>query len=225
MSTTSRWWTPVIWESDADSAQRTAYHEFNDSTNALMVSGLYQYTVRDLWNQLFPANALSDEDRQQIDDYVTEYEAAQTDNDYTGLFAGKNVIMVQLEAIDTWMLSDYMPNLAKLKAEGISFTNHYTPAYITAGTFNTEFMTNTGLLPATGGIPTSVYTNDSFPYSMANLFAKAGYTVRPSTTARERSMTGRTSTPTWAMKNTTAAATWGCPSTSWTASSSTALPT
>lgn len=168
----------VIWESDADSAQRTAYHEFNDSTNALMVSGLYQYTVRDLWNQLFPANALSDEDRQQIDDYVTEYEAAQTDNDYTGLFAGKNVIMVQLEAIDTWMLSDYMPNLAKLKAEGISFTNHYTPAYITAGTFNTEFMTNTGLLPATGGIPTSVYTNDSFPYSMANLFAKAGYTVR-----------------------------------------------
>lgn len=168
----------VIWQSDADSAQRTAYHEFSDTTNSLMVSGLYQYTVRDLWRQLFPANALSDGDRQQIQEYIDEYQAARTDNDYTGLFAGKNVIMVQLEAIDTWMLEDYMPNLKKLKEEGISFTNHYTPAYITAGTFNTEFMANTGLLPATGGIPTSVYTNDSFPYSMANLFRQAGYTAR-----------------------------------------------
>lgn len=168
----------VIWENDADTAQRTAYHEYNDTTNALMVSGLYQYTVRDLWRQIFPPNELSDEERQQIDDYITEYESAKTDNDYTGLFAGKNLIMVQLEAIDTWMLEDYMPNLKKLKEEGISFTNHYTPAYITAGTFNTEFMTNTGLLPATGGISTSVYTDDSFPYSLASLFRSAGYTAR-----------------------------------------------
>ena len=71
-----------------------------------------------------------------------------------------------------------MPNLSKLKAESISFTNHYTPAYITAGTFNTEFMTNTGLLPATGGIATSVYGNNSFPYSLANLFGQQGYTAR-----------------------------------------------
>ena len=79
----------VIWQSDADSAQRTAYHEMNDTTNALMVSGLYQYTVRDLWRQLFPTNVLSDEERQQIDDYVAQYEANQKDNQYTGLLAGK----------------------------------------------------------------------------------------------------------------------------------------
>ena len=98
---------------------------------------------------------MTDGERQQIDDYVAEYEAAQKDNAYTGLLAGKNVIMVQLEAIDTWMLQEaYMPNLAKLKSEGLVFTNHYTPAYISAGTFNTEFMTNSGLLPATGGIST-----------------------------------------------------------------------
>ena len=62
---------------------------------------------------------MTDGERQQIDDYVAEYEAAQKDNAYTGLLAGKNVIMVQLEAIDTWMLQEaYMPNLAKLKSEG-----------------------------------------------------------------------------------------------------------
>lgn len=169
----------VIWETSQEDNRSKAYHELSDSTNALMVSGLYQYTVRDLVRQVFPANTMSNEERQQVDQYVAEYEAAQTDNEYTGLLAGKNVILVQLEAIDTWMLQEaYMPNLSKLKAESISFTNHYTPAYITAGTFNTEFMTNTGLLPATGGIATSVYGNNSFPYSLANLFGQQGYTAR-----------------------------------------------
>lgn len=169
----------VIWEQTGQDAASSAYQNYTDSSNALMVSGLYQYTVRDLWMRLTPGGSMTEEERQQVEGYITDYEAAQTDNAYTGLLAGKNVLMVQLEAIDTWMLSeDYMPNLWKLKQEGLSFANHYTPAYITAGTFNTEFIANTGLLPATGGIPTSVYNRDSFPFSLAHLFAQKGYTAR-----------------------------------------------
>ena len=44
----------MIWETSPEENQRMAYHEFNDTTNALMVSGLYQYTVRDLGRLLFP---------------------------------------------------------------------------------------------------------------------------------------------------------------------------
>ncbi|MBQ2926670.1 MAG: LTA synthase family protein, partial [Ruminiclostridium sp.] len=169
----------VIWENTGEDAAAAAYQDYTNSTNALMVSGLYQYTVRDLWICLAPAGSMSQEEEQAIHDYITEYEAAKTDNQYTGLLAGKNLILVQLEAIDTWMLArDYMPNLWQVKEESLSFANHYTPAYITAGTFNTEFIANTGLLPATGGIPTSVYTRDSYPYSLAHLFAGAGYTCR-----------------------------------------------
>ncbi|MBQ9852401.1 MAG: sulfatase-like hydrolase/transferase [Ruminiclostridium sp.] len=169
----------VVWENTDKDAAAAAYQDYTNSTNALMVSGLYQYTVRDLWICLRPAGSLSQEEEQAIDGYIAEYEAGQAPNEYTGLLAGKNLILVQLEAIDTWMLSkDYMPNLWQVKQESLSFTNHYTPAYITAGTFNTEFIANSGLLPATGGIPTSVYTRDSYPYSLANLFAGAGYTCR-----------------------------------------------
>ena len=169
----------VIWENTGEDAAASAYQDYTNSTNALMVSGLFQYTARDLYIQLAPAGSMTQEERQQVEDYVAEYEAAQTRNDYTGLLAGKNVILVQLEAIDTWMLSEaYMPNLWNLKQESLSFSNHYTPAYITAGTFNTEFITNTGLLPATGGLPTSVYTRDEYPYSLASLFTQAGYTAR-----------------------------------------------
>lgn len=169
----------VIWENTGEDAAAAAYQDYTNSTNALMVSGLYQYTLRDLWICLAPAGSMSQEEEQAIADYVAEYEAAQTANDYTGLLAGKNLILVQLEAIDTWMLSqDYMPNLWNVKQESLSFSHHYTPAYITAGTFNTEFIANTGLLPATGGIPTSVYTRDSYPYSLAHLFSEEGYTCR-----------------------------------------------
>ncbi|WP_320611344.1 sulfatase-like hydrolase/transferase [Evtepia sp.] len=168
----------VIWLNDAEDVPAATYQEFSDTTNCLKLCGLYQYTVRDLWILLFPTGSMTDSQREQVDQYVADYEAAQTDNDYSGMFQGKNLIMVQLEAIDTWMLDPaYMPNLAALKEQSICFENHYTPAYITASTFNTEFMTNTSLLPARGGIPTSVYTRDDFSYSIANLFRKAGYTA------------------------------------------------
>ncbi|MFQ9411544.1 MAG: hypothetical protein ACLR1T_11515 [Evtepia gabavorous] len=55
----------MIWETSPEENQRMAYHEFNDTTNALMVSGLYQYTVRDLGRLLFPQDTMTDGERQQ----------------------------------------------------------------------------------------------------------------------------------------------------------------
>ena len=166
----------VIWEPEEDDVNAAAFQSFTNTTECLMLSGLYQYTARDIWQLIRPDNTMSESDRRQVEQYIEEYEAAEAGNAWTGLLAGKNVIMIQLEAIDTWLIDpDYMPTLARLKEEGIAFRNHYTPAYITAGTFNTEFMVNTSLLPATGGIPTTVYSRDGFPYSLANLFEAAGY--------------------------------------------------
>ena len=114
-----------------------------------------------------------------IDQYISAYEETEQDNEFTGRFAGKNLILVQLEAIDTWMLDpDYMPNLSRVKEQSIRFNKHYTPSYIAAGTFNTEFQVHTSLLPATGGIPTYVYERNSFPYALPKLFGGAGYTAR-----------------------------------------------
>lgn len=170
----------MIWgDQDRDSTAAAVYQNFSDRTNTLMVCGLYQYSVRDLWLTLFPAGDMSAAERQEVEAYIDDYAAKASPNEYTGRYAGKNLIMVQLEAVDTWMLDpDYMPRLSALKDTSLVFTQHFTPAYITAGTFNTEFMTNTSLLPATGGIPTSVYQRNSFPCSMANLFRNAGYTAR-----------------------------------------------
>ena len=40
-------------------------------------------------------------------------------NKYTGIFKGKNLILLQLEGMDEWLLnSEVTPNLNRLKEEG-----------------------------------------------------------------------------------------------------------
>ena len=163
----------MIWDMSADPA--VVYESFNDTKASMRLLGLYQFTFRDLQLALFPGGeTLDEEELQEIDAYAAG--RSHEDNEMTGLLEGKNLILVQLEAIDTWMV-DYMPNLQKVKEESIVFSNHYTPAYITAGTFNTEFMVNAGLLPAASGTPVSVYTRNAFPASLPSLFREKGYTA------------------------------------------------
>lgn len=161
----------MIWDMGADPA--TVYQDFTDSKASLSLLGLYHYTFRDIQLVLFPGGReLTEDEEAEIADFVAA--RSHEDNDMTGALAGKNLILVQLEAIDTWMV-DYMPALQAVKEQSVVFSNHYTPAYITAGTFNTEFMVNTGLLPAATGTPTSVYTRNAFPNSLAHLFLEQGY--------------------------------------------------
>ena len=84
----------VIWKVQEEDLPNVTYHEFTDKTNCLMLSGLYQYTARDIWALVKPESTLSAGEREQIEEYIAEYEAAEQPNAYTGLFAGKNVIMV-----------------------------------------------------------------------------------------------------------------------------------
>mgnify|MGYP000341021283 CR=1 FL=1 len=159
-------------------SEEQAYKEFTDSNRMLLATGLYQYTVRDFLVSFGLEG--SPVKLGELDSYYEEraQEVGQ-ENEMTGAFEGKNLIMVMLESMDTWLLTpEYTPNLYRLQQEGINFAHNYTPLFLSAGTFNTEFMTNTGLLPATGGIATSVYGNNSFPYSLANLFGQQGYTAR-----------------------------------------------
>ncbi len=164
----------VVWDMNEDPT--TIYKSFTDRRASLSLLGLYHYTFRDIELALFPSGEhLSADELAEIDAYASSH--VHEDNELTGALSGKNLILVQLEAIDTWMLEDYMPALKAVKEQSVVFANHYTPAYITAGTFNTEFMVNTGLMPAATGTSTGVYVQNEYPSSLAHLFAERGYTA------------------------------------------------
>ena len=167
--------TVLIWDQHTDPA--FLYDNFSDDQANMNMLGLYQYTFRDVQNIVTAGGDISDEERAALESWL----AGRThgENDMSGIYEGKNLMLIQLESIDTWMLTEeYMPNLYALKQDSLSFTKHYTPAYITAGTFNTEFMVNTSLVPAQPGLSMSVYTDNDFSNSMASLFAAKGYTAR-----------------------------------------------
>ena len=72
-------------------------------------------------------------------------------NEYTGLFEGKNLIMITAEAFTAEAIDPVItPNLYRLATRGINFTDSYVPA--TAGTIGGEFSHVFGLLPQDGGV-------------------------------------------------------------------------
>lgn len=172
---TFAWDTVYSANSDA-----SLYSSFTDSIRCLHIAGNYQYLFRSLMVSTGMEDALTNgETYQQLDAYYSASPKANHEsNAMTGAFAGKNLILVLLESIDTWLLTeDYMPNLYALQQGGINCADHYSPMFISAGTFGSEYTVNTGLLAPTNGVNPKAYSTYAFPYSLANLFEAAGYTA------------------------------------------------
>lgn len=168
--------TVLTWDTVYD-PNTLVYESFSDANRSMKLTGLYQYTARNLAITL--GWGVDKASTEELDSYFEE-RAAQIsgDNDFTGRFQGKNLIMIMMESMDTWMARpEYMPNLCRLQAEGVNFENFYTPLFLSAGTFNTEIISQTGMIPPVTGTPASVYSTNSFPLSLAHLFAGEGYTV------------------------------------------------
>ncbi len=72
-------------------------------------------------------------------------------NEYTGLFKGKNLILITAEAFSAEVIDpELTPTLYRLANEGIKFTDYYQPAW-GASTTSGEYSNLFGLVPANGG--------------------------------------------------------------------------
>ena len=86
----------------------------------------------------------------QLDEYVSSLSASQT-NEYTGLFEGKNLIMITAEAFSKEVISEELtPTLYRLATKGINFNDYYQPT--SAGTTGGEYEILFGALPTSGGL-------------------------------------------------------------------------
>lgn len=156
------------------------YEDFSNVNQCMGIAGLYQYTVRNFaistgLEQWIETSSVYE----RLDGiYAERVGKYGTENEMTGIFEGKNLIMIMMESIDTWMLNeDYMPELYSVQQKSLNFTRHYTPLFINAGTFNTEFTALTGMLTPTFGIRKAAYTSNDFSWSLPNLFKDKGYSA------------------------------------------------
>ena len=175
-----------VWGTRSEYAQsssyRATYNTMYDGKNVYNICGIYQLTFRDIWvHELYPLTPAYcrelENQTQQLQDYFAQRDTQEA-NEMTGIFAGKNVVLVLMESMDDWMITqEDTPTLYRLMQGGISFTDFYTPGFGTARTINTEFCVNTGIyLPTTGEYVFDYVTND-FSQSFASQMTANGYTA------------------------------------------------
>ncbi|MBQ4561891.1 MAG: sulfatase-like hydrolase/transferase [Clostridia bacterium] len=155
------------------------YKNFNDTNKNIKICGFYEYCFRDLCKSLTDSEPKKTPKEERTLEKISDGITPHKENSYTGIFEGKNVIFLQLEGIDTWLLTEEdMPNLYKLRQESINFTRHYS--YYTGGgsTFNSELAVNTGFItPVTYYRNAYTFTTNLYPRSLPKLFKAQGYGV------------------------------------------------
>ena len=144
--------------------------------NLLRLCGMYEYFINDFYYSFFQKDD-SIKAKEYVSEYISENKDISKGNNYNGIFKDKNLIFVMMESMDDWMVNEETtPTLYNMMQHGFNFNNHYSPAYVTGATANTEFVSNTGMYPSINKLsPNYAYVDNSYPYSIANLFKKEGY--------------------------------------------------
>lgn len=120
-----------------------------------------------------------DEAAQRFIEFYSNKDDSTTKNKYTGVFEGKNVVLVHMESIMSMFMNlkindvEVTPTLNKLSKEGLYFSNFY-PQVSTGTSSDTEFTLNTSLMPALSG---TVFVNyyDRNYLSLEKLLKQKGY--------------------------------------------------
>lgn len=98
-------------------------------------------------------------------------------NDFTEIFKGKNVIIVQMSSVNNMIINEeYFPNIYKMYNEGWAFSNSYS-SLSSCATGNSEFNAMTSLYTDSSICSYNTYANNTYPESLLNLFKTDMYTT------------------------------------------------
>ena len=132
---------------DTDVSFSTVEEEMTEEETTSAKETVYEKNIMNIDFDTLEQNASSD--YIQLDSYV-QSQTASLQNEYTGLFKGKNLIMISAEAFSAEVIDEERtPTLYRLATKGINFTDYYQPA--SAGTTGGEYENIFGMLPMLGG--------------------------------------------------------------------------
>lgn len=133
----------------------------------------YTRTIDDtIWNEII--NNETNSTYNKLNKYFISREITPK-NEYTGIFEGKNLIVVLMESVNEISINEKeFPTIYKLYNEGISFRNNYTPRN-NCSTGNNEMTAMTSLFTINNTCTANKYRNNTYPEAIFNMFNKAGY--------------------------------------------------
>lgn len=150
--------------------------------SVVMNHGIYVYQLDDFIQSLTPkiTSVLGhDKALKKVTDYYKENKYTPSNNEYTNIFKGKNIIVIHAESMQKFAMDltfnnkEVTPNLNKLANEGIFFSNFYSQVGVGTSS-DAEFTFNTSLIPSTKG---TVFVNyfDRDYISIPKLLKEQGY--------------------------------------------------
>lgn len=109
----------------------------------------------------------------EMDAYVASLKPTKQ-NEYTGIFRGKNLILITAEAFSAEVIDPKLtPTLYRLATKGINFTDYTQSA--TAGTTGGEYAHIFGMLPTDGGSSMNDTVGHNNYYTMGSQLNRLGY--------------------------------------------------
>jgi len=128
----------------------------------------------DIYNYLKDSQAakLTPEENQEIKNWFAENQEKLPANEYKGIFKGQNLIMIQVESLETSVINqringqEITPNLNRLLANSFYFNNFYEQVY-NGSSSDADLLANTSVYPVRTGA-----TFFRFPYNTYNSLPK-----------------------------------------------------
>ena len=148
-------------------AETFAKYEPKEVTN-------YSRTIDDTaWDALQETE--TNKDYKTLNSYFMSKEITSK-NDYTGMFKGKNLIVLMIESGSNVLKNypEYFPNFAKLYNNGWSWENAFSPRN-SCSTGNNEMTGITSLYTINNTCTINTYKDNIYYESLFNLFNKANY--------------------------------------------------
>ena len=109
----------------------------------------------------------------ELNKYVSS-QTASMKNAYTGLFAGKNLIMITAEAFTAEVIDPVLtPTLYRLATKGMQFTDYYQTS--ASGTTGGEYLHIFGMLPTEGGESFKLTAKHQNYFTMGSQLNRLGY--------------------------------------------------
>lgn len=142
--------------------------------------GYHIYDAYNYFEDNKPYN-LSKTEKQDIEAWFNDKKENLPDNQYKGMFKGKNLILVQIESLENFVINqkinnqEITPNLNRLLKNSFYFNNYYEQVY-NGTTSDAELMTNTSVYPVRRGSTFFRYPYNSYN-SLPKLMEGLGYST------------------------------------------------
>ena len=151
----------------------------NQTMSSLTPIGYHLFELYDYIKEYKPC-ILTSKEKSDIKNWYKDKGEVLPPNEYKGMFKGKNVIVLQVESLENFVINqkvngqEITPNLNKLLNNSFYFNNFHEQTY-NGTTSDAELIANTSLFPIRKGTTFFRYGTNTYTNSMPNIMKSLNY--------------------------------------------------